>query len=262
MKNSQKGFVVPLLIIAALLVIGGGMYVYSKQDKKPVSLTRNFTDTTTGPKCTNGATNYPRCNSDLPAYVPSTAPNTRTFLENMQKDLGVKLNYRDSTTSFVVPIRIFDTNGSKELHGYAWDVKDTSESKYIYSKLSKDSLNENQRSTGYKNDSIFCSEQDLHWSCGDIDEIVPYTVRIMPLDISNIDTEGRSFMLKVQGKQFEIVLIGDDSLFRRETTDASLSFNDFIAAINDMKIRGANDPVMIKGSFSGSMFNATEVTWY
>jgi len=34
MKNSQKGFVVPLLIVIAVLVIGGGIYYfYSKSDK-------------------------------------------------------------------------------------------------------------------------------------------------------------------------------------------------------------------------------------
>ena len=30
MKNSQKGFVVPLLIIIAIVVIGGAVYIYSK----------------------------------------------------------------------------------------------------------------------------------------------------------------------------------------------------------------------------------------
>ncbi len=35
MKNSQKGFVVPLLIVIVLLVIGGGTYVYIKN--KPVN---------------------------------------------------------------------------------------------------------------------------------------------------------------------------------------------------------------------------------
>ena len=40
MKNSQKGFIVPLLIaIIAILVVGGGVYVYNKEKvEAPVSL--------------------------------------------------------------------------------------------------------------------------------------------------------------------------------------------------------------------------------
>lgn len=35
MKNSQKGFVVPLLIVVAVLAIGGGIYFYSKTKTAP-----------------------------------------------------------------------------------------------------------------------------------------------------------------------------------------------------------------------------------
>lgn len=34
MKNSQKGFVVPLLIVIAVLVIGGGAYIYKNKNAK------------------------------------------------------------------------------------------------------------------------------------------------------------------------------------------------------------------------------------
>lgn len=37
MKNSQKGFIVPLLVIIAVLVIGGGIYYYSRGSSKPTS---------------------------------------------------------------------------------------------------------------------------------------------------------------------------------------------------------------------------------
>ena len=37
MKNSQKGFAVPLLIILALLIIGGGVYFYLQHTSGPVS---------------------------------------------------------------------------------------------------------------------------------------------------------------------------------------------------------------------------------
>ena len=35
MKNSQKGFVVPLIIVIAVLAIGGGVYYYSKNPGTP-----------------------------------------------------------------------------------------------------------------------------------------------------------------------------------------------------------------------------------
>lgn len=35
MKNSQKGFVVPLIIVIAVLVVGGGVYYYSKNPGTP-----------------------------------------------------------------------------------------------------------------------------------------------------------------------------------------------------------------------------------
>jgi hypothetical protein len=48
MKNSQKGFVVPLLIVIAVLVIGGGIYYYSRGSSKPTSyLNADLTNTYT-----------------------------------------------------------------------------------------------------------------------------------------------------------------------------------------------------------------------
>lgn len=44
MKNSQKGFVVPILIVIALLVIGGGIYYYSK-NRQPLALNYNGVET-------------------------------------------------------------------------------------------------------------------------------------------------------------------------------------------------------------------------
>jgi len=38
MKNSQKGFVVPLLIVIAVLVIGGGVYLYAKRNQSSQNL--------------------------------------------------------------------------------------------------------------------------------------------------------------------------------------------------------------------------------
>lgn len=367
MKNSQKGFVIPLILLA-LVVIGAGIYLYTRSSKlattpsndaaqkvardsgffleaKPISVTKdgvqvfysvatkyntrgsngiilsiscpiginatsegidacknklspgvvteiyfrnetdkpqnviataqlisgkdgvsvsaeNFAEITIDPTCKNGATNYPRCNADLSSNIQAVAPKTKAFLDQMQRDLGIKLNYWNSTVFFMVPIESFNIVGSKELHGYAWDVEDVSESKYIYSKLSSDSWNASQRSMGYKNNSVFCTEQELHWSCGDIDEVTPYTIRIMPLDISNIDTQNRSFMLQIQGKQLKVVLMYDDRMLRKGTADVHPSLNDFVTAINDMKSRGANDPVMVKGNFSGNVFEAIELNWY
>lgn len=48
MKNSQKGFVVPLLIVIAVLAIGGGIYYYSRGSSKPTSyLNADLTNTYT-----------------------------------------------------------------------------------------------------------------------------------------------------------------------------------------------------------------------
>ncbi len=44
MKNSQKGFVVPLLIVIVVLVIGGGVYYFSQQ--KRISRVQNTVDVT------------------------------------------------------------------------------------------------------------------------------------------------------------------------------------------------------------------------
>ena len=47
MKNTQKGFVVPLLIIIiAVLVIGGGSYIYNQNKKVEVSENNSLTATT------------------------------------------------------------------------------------------------------------------------------------------------------------------------------------------------------------------------
>lgn len=45
MKNTQKGFIVPLLIIIAVLVVGGGVYFYS-QKKSDISQTNGVKDNT------------------------------------------------------------------------------------------------------------------------------------------------------------------------------------------------------------------------
>ena len=44
MKNSQKGFVVPLLIVIVVLVIGGGVYYFSQQER--ISQVQNTVDIT------------------------------------------------------------------------------------------------------------------------------------------------------------------------------------------------------------------------
>ena len=47
MKNTQKGFIVPLLIvIIAVLVIGGGVYVYTK-NSNPIQSALNDEATST-----------------------------------------------------------------------------------------------------------------------------------------------------------------------------------------------------------------------
>lgn len=43
MKNSQKGFVVPLLVVIAVLVIGGGVYIYVNKQKVETSKVTNKT---------------------------------------------------------------------------------------------------------------------------------------------------------------------------------------------------------------------------
>ncbi len=43
MKNLQRGFIVPLLIVIAVLVIGGGIYFYSKNKAKDITIdTQNW----------------------------------------------------------------------------------------------------------------------------------------------------------------------------------------------------------------------------
>ncbi len=45
MKNSQKGFIVPLLVVIVILVIGGGVYLFSKKSANPQSNYINVADT-------------------------------------------------------------------------------------------------------------------------------------------------------------------------------------------------------------------------
>jgi hypothetical protein len=51
MKNTQKGFIVPVLIIVVVLAIGGGAYLYS-QDKQNDSTDQNTSNESTSDKLT------------------------------------------------------------------------------------------------------------------------------------------------------------------------------------------------------------------
>src|SRR3989338_1463750 len=77
MKNSQKGFVLPIfLAIIALLVIGGGVYVYeNKKAEVPV-----IVDTGTQPPNQNQQKTNTQTTSPLPTPNPSPSSNLKQTL--------------------------------------------------------------------------------------------------------------------------------------------------------------------------------------
>src|SRR5882724_6220939 len=57
MKNSQKGFIVPLvLILIAIVVIGGGAYVYTQHRQVSAPISNNNQQATSTTNTTNSAT--------------------------------------------------------------------------------------------------------------------------------------------------------------------------------------------------------------
>ncbi len=85
MKNSQKGFIVPaLLIIIALLVIGGGVYVYENNKVEAPVVVNN---------AEQNPQNNPASNTSNPAPVTATTENT-----NARADISTKKATTVSTT--------------------------------------------------------------------------------------------------------------------------------------------------------------------
>lgn len=96
MKNSQEGFIVPaLLVIIAVLVIGGGVYIY-KNNKSVVPAISVNTDTQ------SEAQNHPTLPVAQPKQVttPTPEPSTQVSVSGMSKytstDLGFSFWYPSS----------------------------------------------------------------------------------------------------------------------------------------------------------------------
>jgi hypothetical protein len=81
MKNQQKGFIVPLLVlIIAVLAIGGGAYVYTQNKEAtqtPVSTTPTSTTTTSthSPSASSSSTVKAKVNSTTPTPTNSVEPS-------------------------------------------------------------------------------------------------------------------------------------------------------------------------------------------
>jgi hypothetical protein len=194
MKNKQKGFVVPLLIgIIALLVVGGGMYVYYSTNNKPAqNSTVNTTDTTNQSVTTTqgkSATQmYVDNTAQQPAQsIPSTQPPKITkdvmTVGSILKAVGTKLGGK---ASLPVTFKI-NSNGT-------------------YSAVLLDSNGAPRTDSGYTIDNIFRGNlnQDIYEdavivatacgaSCGtDITFIInnPGNPVVVPVTISNLQLSG------------------------------------------------------------------------
>ena len=92
MKNLQKGFIVPLLIIIAILVISGGTYVYLSKKTQVIPVEQNnITSTTTqtattapsgspmvgaGEHCGGFIRNAPVCSTGYHCQLVVSRPDT------------------------------------------------------------------------------------------------------------------------------------------------------------------------------------------
>jgi hypothetical protein len=86
MKNLQKGFASPILIIIAMLVIGGGLYVYQK-NKRGVISTPN--QPTTNSMSRNNISNDLNKTTSTPTSDQKTTPNVNTATNNTMPEPAV-----------------------------------------------------------------------------------------------------------------------------------------------------------------------------
>ncbi|MFA6315168.1 MAG: hypothetical protein WC648_02255 [Candidatus Paceibacterota bacterium] len=94
MKNFQKGFVVRgIIAIIALLLLTGGAYIASKDQRGTASNQdisgENVFNNSQESRCSNGSTNYPHCNADLP-YIGSITSGSTIFTH---VDSGITFKY-------------------------------------------------------------------------------------------------------------------------------------------------------------------------
>ncbi|MCX6752632.1 MAG: hypothetical protein NTZ87_04025 [Candidatus Nomurabacteria bacterium] len=114
MKNSQKGFIVPLLIaIIAVLVIGGGVYIYNnKKVGEPVLPEDTTTQTTTqNQQQTNTRT--------LPVTLDLSSSSTSNWKTYTNNEYGFEFKYPTDWTyvqpsKFVTSIRFFKSSKIEE----------------------------------------------------------------------------------------------------------------------------------------------------
>jgi len=100
MKNTKKGFIVPLLIaIIAVLAIGGGIYVYEQSKTTPVEqqpVVNNQQTTNTNNDTTVSATinknSLVITSSQLTATVSGTASNTNSVIVQITGSAPAKVN--------------------------------------------------------------------------------------------------------------------------------------------------------------------------
>ncbi|HTE48999.1 MAG TPA: hypothetical protein VK675_03775 [Candidatus Paceibacterota bacterium] len=150
MKNNEKGFIVPLIIIVALIVIGGGVYIYkNKKVKTPVIIdtATQKTDTQTPPINTNQSTTIPTPYSDL-----SSAD--KKLIIDLGKDIAVKNNV-NGLRDFITQYYKVESNpcGNK----YVLDYIDSSTVGHIICK---------SNSTSYAGSSVLVSTPSASW-CAD-----------------------------------------------------------------------------------------------
>ncbi len=114
MKNSQNGFVSPILLgIIALLVIGGGVYVYKNKKEKASEANVETQQSNKNQQQTNTQTSpvatQKNNNSVVPA--PIKTPDIKSVPQNFStyNNSGLKLNYPKNWTIIEDPSRSDDT---------------------------------------------------------------------------------------------------------------------------------------------------------
>lgn len=80
MKDSQNGFIAPLLIVIAVLVIGGGVYFYKNNEvNTPISSTNAYIQTDDQVQQTNHVSTKNAVNNSLTNDSPALATNLKTY---------------------------------------------------------------------------------------------------------------------------------------------------------------------------------------
>ena len=141
MKNYKKGFIIPLLVtLIAILALGGGVYVYSKNNSSIIPNTRENTET----QATSSAVSVSEENNSHPVQVPETVTNDNSTAEPTQKSVvpvfedntlnalrQVKTSYIELSGSYKTnPINIkidgkdyFTTFNDNSDVTFSWDAK-------------------------------------------------------------------------------------------------------------------------------------------